>query len=62
MKNRVRELRQKQGITAIEMSEKAAITVSALYMIEREERTPSLETARRISDIFGHSVETVFYD
>lgn len=44
----VRELREKLGGTQQELADLAGLTVTAVAMIERGERTPTYDTASRI--------------
>lgn len=55
--NRIREIRQKQGISGPELAAQLDITPQYLYGFEKETRTLSAEMASRIASIFGVSVD-----
>jgi transcriptional regulator with XRE-family HTH domain len=56
--SKIRELRQKNGMTLNELAEKTQFTASYLSQIERELIDPSLSSLRKISNAFG---VTVYY-
>jgi transcriptional regulator with XRE-family HTH domain len=62
---RIRSLRTKQRggrSTQGEIAGKARISVSFLSMIERGERSPSVETLGEIADALGVSLSELFHD
>lgn len=44
------------------VSKELGITPQALGMIERGDRTPSLELAKKIADYYGVTIEEVFFN
>jgi len=52
VKNRIRELRNKKGMSGAELALKLNISVQYLYDMERGKRTLSAENASKLSDIF----------
>ena len=59
--NRLRELRLKEKLTQKEIAEIIGITQRAYQNYERGRRTPSLETAQKLSNIFMVSIEEIFF-
>lgn len=53
---KIRELRQKNGMTLNELADKTQFTASYLSQIERELIDPSLSSLRKISNVFGVSI------
>ena len=59
--NRVRELREAHdGMTQTELGDAIGVTRQTVTAIEQRRYSPSLESAFRISRIFGVGVEDVF--
>ncbi len=59
--NRVRELREaNDGMTQTELGDAIGVTRQTVTAIEQGRYSPSLESAFRISRIFGVGVEDVF--
>ncbi|MGM7685161.1 helix-turn-helix transcriptional regulator [Cytobacillus sp. Hm23] len=52
MKNRIREIRNENGLTLKELSDLLYISVSALSKIERGERKLTIEMAHEIALVF----------
>ncbi len=59
--NRVRELRERNEMTQVELGRHLGLTRQTVAAIEQCRYSPSLETAFQISRLFGFSVEQVFY-
>ncbi|MBR3098261.1 MAG: helix-turn-helix transcriptional regulator [Clostridia bacterium] len=57
MKTRIRELRQKAGMTQQLLAQLTHVTVRTIISIEKEQFSPSLMLAYRIAEIFHVSVE-----
>lgn len=55
--NRVRELRKERDMTLKEMGERLGVGEMAVSNYETGRRQPSLETVKRIADIFGVTVD-----
>jgi putative transcriptional regulator len=58
--NRVRELRDAQEMTQAALGEAIGVTRHTIIAIEQGRYSPSLESAFRISRVFGVGVEDVF--
>jgi putative transcriptional regulator len=58
--NRVRELREARSMTQVELGEAIGVTRHTIIAIEQGRYSPSLESAFRISRLFGVGVEDVF--
>ena len=59
--NRVRELREAHGgMTQVELGELIGVTRQTIAAIEKDRYSPSLESAFRISRVFGVGLEEVF--
>lgn len=59
--NRVRELREaNDGMTQTELGDAIGVTRQTVTAIEQGRYSPSLESAFRISRVFGVGVEDVF--
>ena len=60
MKNRIRELREKAGITQQELGNRIGISRQAINALETEKNEPSIWIAYDISKIFECSIEEIF--
>ncbi|PWZ81139.1 transcriptional regulator [Staphylococcus pseudintermedius] len=60
MKNRLKELRARDGYNQTQLAKKAGISRQTISLIERNGFTPSILTAIKIARIFGEPVENVF--
>ncbi|EQA5959548.1 helix-turn-helix transcriptional regulator [Staphylococcus pseudintermedius] len=60
MKNRLKELRARDGYNQTQLAKKADISRQTVSLIERNGFTPSILTAIKIARIFGEPVENVF--
>ncbi|RXK18550.1 helix-turn-helix transcriptional regulator [Macrococcus sp. DPC7161] len=60
MKNRLKELRARDGLNQTELAKKAKISRQSISLIERNEFMPSVLTAVKIARIFNETVENVF--
>lgn len=56
MKNRIKELRLKTGLTLRALGEKVGLANSTLSQYETGKREPRFETWERLADFFGVSV------
>lgn len=57
----IHELRSKLGLSQRKMAKILGLKPSTLAMYELGLRTPTLETAKRIANFFGVSVEEIFF-
>ena len=60
MKNRVKELRVKEGLTQKKLGEKVNVSRQAINAIETGKYDPSLWLAYDIAQLFNMSIEEVF--
>jgi putative transcriptional regulator len=60
IRNTVRELRAAHGMTQQDLADKIGLTRQTVIAIEQDKYSPSLETAFRIAEVFGVSLEGVF--
>lgn len=60
MKNRIRELRESQGLTQEQLGELVGASRQAIIAIETEKFEPSIWLAYDISKVFQCTVEEVF--
>ncbi len=60
MKNRIRELREKKGITQEQLGEMVGTSRQAINAIETGKYEPSIWIAYSVSKVFGLSIEEVF--
>ncbi len=60
LKNRLKELRARDGINQTEMAKLAGVSRQTISLIERNEYTPSVIIAMKIAKVFQESVEEVF--
>ena len=60
MKNRVKELREKEGLTQKKLGEKVNVSRQAINAIETGKYDPSLWLAYNIAQLFNMSIEEVF--
>jgi transcriptional regulator with XRE-family HTH domain len=57
MAHRIRELRKAKGLTQEQLARDVGVVVKAVYMWERGTRTPHLETACRLADVLGCTID-----
>lgn len=60
LKNRLKELRARDGVNQTEMAKLAGVSRQTISLIERNEYTPSVVIAMRIAQVFNEPVENVF--
>ena len=60
MKNRLEELRTKNGWTQQEMADQLSVSRQTIISLEQERYNPSLLLAFRISSVFGLPIEAIF--
>ncbi len=59
--NNMKAKRIEQGLSMKDLSFKTQISERYLYFIENGQKTPSLNTARIISNSLGTSIEDIFF-
>ncbi|HFI0235121.1 TPA: helix-turn-helix transcriptional regulator [Streptococcus suis] len=60
LKNRLKELRARDGLNQTELAKLAQVSRQTISLIERGEYTPSVIIAMRIAQIFNEPLESVF--
>ncbi|WP_144597625.1 helix-turn-helix transcriptional regulator [Bacillus cereus] len=60
MKNRIKDLRLKHGITQQELADKVFVSSRTIISLEKQKYNPSVLLAYRISVVFNLSIEEVF--
>ncbi|MCP1638549.1 helix-turn-helix transcriptional regulator [Streptococcus gallinaceus] len=60
LKNRLKELRARDGYNQTELAQLAGVSRQTVSLIERGDYQPSVVVALRIAQIFNESVEHVF--
>ncbi|HEM2890176.1 helix-turn-helix transcriptional regulator [Streptococcus suis] len=60
LKNRLKELRARDGLNQTELAKLAEVSRQTISLIERGEYTPSVVIAMRIAQMFNENVENVF--
>ena len=60
METRIRELREKNGLTQEILAEKVGVTRQTILFLEKGKYNPSLRLAYKIARVFGVKIEDVF--
>jgi putative transcriptional regulator len=60
MKNRIREFRERMGLTQEQLGELVGTSRQAIYAIETEKFEPSIWLAYDISNVFECAIEEIF--
>ena len=60
MKNRIRELREQDGLTQKQLGEKVGVSRQAINAIETGKFDPSIWLAYNIAQLFNSTIENVF--
>lgn len=60
LRNRLKELRARDGINQTQMAALAGVSRQTISLIERNEYTPSIIIAMKIAKVFNESIEQVF--
>jgi putative transcriptional regulator len=60
MKNRIKEIRQKCGLTQEELAEKAGVRRETIVFLEQGKYNPSLNLAHQIAKILEISIDKLF--
>ena len=60
LKNRLKELRARDGLNQTDLAKKAGVSRQTISLLERDEYTPSVVIALKIAQSFNESVENVF--
>jgi len=60
METRIKELREKQGLTQQVLADKVGVTRQTILFLEKGKYNPSLRLAYKIARVFGVTIEDVF--
>ena len=60
LKNRLKELRARDGLNQTDLAKLAGVSRQTVSLLERDEYPPSIIIALKISQIFNETVESVF--
>jgi DNA-binding XRE family transcriptional regulator len=58
--NRIAELRERAGLSRVELAERVGVNPQTIGYLERGEYNPSLVLAFRLADLFGLTIEQIF--
>jgi transcriptional regulator with XRE-family HTH domain len=53
-------VRRRAGITILELSRRSGLHLGTVYRIEKNERTPSVEIARRLAAVLGVRIDDFY--
>lgn len=59
--NKMQELRNKKGLTALEVAQELEISLSSYTKYENGDRVPREEIREKIASYYGVSVPSLFY-
>jgi len=60
MKTRIKELREKHGLTQEVLAQKVDVTRQTILFLEKGKYNPSLRLAYKIAHVFNSKIEDVF--
>lgn len=60
--NKLKQIRSKQKLTQKQVALRLGISQQAYCEFEKGKSNPSLETAKKISDLFNKSIEEIFFN
>jgi transcriptional regulator with XRE-family HTH domain len=60
MPNKLREIRQAQGVPFLGLAVRARVSTATLSMIERFDYIPRGELQRRLADVLGVPIDTIW--
>jgi len=61
IKNRVKELREKRGMTQAELAASVGVSRQSINSIERDRYVPSLPLALTFASVFGLRTDEIFW-
>ena len=62
MNNRLRELREEQGWSQVDLARELEVSRQTVHALETGKYDPSLPLAFKIARLFGRAIEDVFID
>jgi putative transcriptional regulator len=60
MKNRIKELRARHGLTQDELARRVGVRRETIVFLEKGKYNPSLKLAHDIGQVFGLAIEEIF--
>ena len=60
MKNRIKELRQRTGMTQEELAQRCKVSRQTIISLEKGKYDPSIHLAHKIAMIFAEHIEDIF--
>lgn len=60
-KNKMKSQRVKKGLSMTELSFRTGISERYLYFIEKGEKNPSINTAKKIAIVLDSSIDDIFF-
>ena len=60
MQNRIRELREAQGLTQDDLAKRLEVTRQTVLAIENDKYNPTLELAFKLARFCGQTIESIF--
>ena len=60
METRIKELREKQGLTQEDLAQKVDVTRQTILFLEKGKYNPSLRLAYKIARVFNLKIDEVF--
>ncbi|MHB9144256.1 MAG: helix-turn-helix transcriptional regulator [Symbiobacteriia bacterium] len=60
MQNRIKELREAQGLTQDDLAKRLEVTRQTVLAIENDKYNPTLELAFKLARFFGQTIESIF--
>lgn len=61
IKNRLKELRARDGLTQKDLAEKVGVTRQTIVSLEKGSYVPSLLLAMNIAELFQEPIENIFF-
>lgn len=62
MTNKIKQLREKKGISQAELARRIGFGRSYMNMLEKSKRQPNITTALRIANILDCSLDDIFFE
>ena len=60
-KNNLKEYRLKKGLTQYDAAKILGVTVTYVSLLERGERTPSFALLKKLAELYGTTIDQLFF-
>lgn len=60
-KNNLKEYRLKKGLTQYDAAKMLGVTVTYVSLLERGERTPSFTLLKKLAELYGTTIDQLFF-